>query len=290
MVGRVSRTLVLPIQAMVDFLIADRCLLCQRDRWEATGNSGLRTRFQDSLSAGNEIRLLRLVRLVNHPVCPTCSGEFEDTREPGRLASLAGDGALVLPDGSRFETRRPGGEADAVLAPPETPPLREIQVIAPFRINDPVLQLVHLLKFSGYRSLALLLARLVAAAARRFEPPGCAPPVLVPVPMSGRRRRQRGFNQAELIGRELARELGLSLDTRMLRRIRLGQQQSKTPRQDRAANVQGAFAADPALAAGRRIGLVDDLVTSGSTAAACAAALLEAGAVSIEVLCFARAL
>ncbi len=284
------RPLALPHQAVIDFLIADRCLLCKQGRPDRTVDSGGEARFAGSLAAGHQLRLFKLVRLVNHPVCLSCSRGFEDTVGPGVLAGIAGDGAVVLPDGSRFEVPMPGREDQASPAPREATRPGEIKVIAPFMINDQVLQLVHLLKFSGYRSLAHLLARVMAAAVARFEVPGDDPAVLVPVPMDRRKRRQRGYNQAELIGRDLARRLALSLDTRVLRRVRQGEQQSKTQRGQRAANVRGAFAADRALAADRDIVLVDDLVTSGSTAAACAAALLGAGAASLKVLCFGRAM
>lgn len=277
-------------QAVIDFLWADRCLLCKKIHTDAADDAGRPARLAGRLIAGNELRLFKRIRLLNHPVCPACGLGFEESLGPGKLARIAGDGAVVLPDGSRFEVGRGGREdpADRSVREPRRP--TDVKVIAPFMINDPVLQLVHLLKFSGYRSLAGLMAGAVAAAVERFPAEGSAPEVLVPVPMDRRRKRQRGYNQAESIGLELGRRLDLPVDTRMLSRVRRGDQQSKTKRRSRAANVRGAFAAVPARAAGRRIGLVDDLVTSGSTAAASTAALLEAGADSVLVLCFGRAL
>jgi ComF family protein len=278
------------LQAVIDFVWADRCLLCKQIQPQRLDNAGGSARLADSLTAGNQLRLFKRVRLVNRPVCPACSLGFEDSLGPGVLADIAGDGAVVLPDGSRFEFSLAGRGDPVSPVPRESRRRPDIKVIAPFMINDPVLQLVHLLKFSGYRSLARLMAGAIAAAAERFAVMGDEPVVLVPVPMDRRKQRQRGYNQAESIGRELGRRLGLSLDTRLLSRIRQGEQQSKTKRRQRAANVRGAFAAEPARAAGRTVGLVDDLVTSGSTASACSAALLEAGAASVVVLCFGRAL
>ena len=105
---------------------------------------------------------------------------------------------------------------------------------------------------------------------------------LVAVPMHGRRRRVRGFNQADLIAQRLAARLGLPVETNALRRTRATAPQARLPLGARGSNVAGAFVAHPQHASGRRILLVDDVPTTGATFDSCARALLDAGAESVD--------
>ena len=114
--------------------------------------------------------------------------------------------------------------------------------------------------------------------------------VLVPVPLHPLREKSRGYNQAALLAREVAGRLGLDVDPRILRRIRNTKAQSTLESGARAANVEGAFAlARSDLANARNIILVDDLVTTGETVLACAAALQEGSPSSVAVLSAGRA-
>ena len=114
---------------------------------------------------------------------------------------------------------------------------------------------------------------------------------IVPVPMFYRRRWGRGFNQAESIGRGLGEVLRLPCRPELLRRHRHTPPPAR--RRDagqRLANVRGAFAAqDPAALKGRRVLLVDDVMTTGATVASCAEALKEGGAEEIHIVTVARA-
>ena len=101
--------------------------------------------------------------------------------------------------------------------------------------------------------------------------------VVIPVPMHRAKARRRGYNQAELLARALARRLRLRCDPRLLSKTRDLDAQSKLPREARAVNVRGAFLAS-AQVADRRILLVDDVCTTGETIRACATELLRAGA------------
>ena len=112
--------------------------------------------------------------------------------------------------------------------------------------------------------------------------------LVVPVPLHWRRRWRRGFNQAEVLARAVGRRRGLPVERRCLVRVRA------TPPQQgdvaaRRRNVRGAFAVRRAeRIVGRRLLLVDDVFTTGATANACAATLLDAGAVAVGVLTLAR--
>jgi predicted amidophosphoribosyltransferase len=108
--------------------------------------------------------------------------------------------------------------------------------------------------------------------------------------MSRRQRWRRGFNQAERIAATLAAALGIEHVEGALCKVARTRRQSQTPRDARADNVRGAFAAVDTRLAGLRVILVDDLVTTGATAGACASAILAAGAKVVAVVCFARAL
>jgi ComF family protein len=109
--------------------------------------------------------------------------------------------------------------------------------------------------------------------------------------MHWRRAWGRRYNQSGALARVIARQSGVRVATEALRRIRPTQQQIGLSRPQRASNVQGAFkvaGARRSEIAGRRVVLVDDVLTSGATTDACARALLRAKAASVDVLVFAR--
>jgi ComF family protein len=115
--------------------------------------------------------------------------------------------------------------------------------------------------------------------------------VLVPVPLHWRRGWSRRYNQSGALARVISQQTGVKLASEALRRIRATEQQIGLSRAQRTSNVQGAFkvAADRmADIQGRRIILIDDVLTSGATTDACARALLRAKAAQVDVLVFAR--
>lgn len=156
--------------------------------------------------------------------------------------------------------------------------------------DGPVRGLVHRFKYNGRfqhsRPLALLAARRLAPFVDQFSAD-----LLVPVPLHVKRLRQRGFNQAVLLGELIAREWRLPLSRRNLRRIRWTEPQINLSATERVANVRGAFRVeDPALVRDKRIVLIDDVYTTGSTVAECARALFKAEASAVIVVTIARAL
>jgi ComF family protein len=165
-------------------------------------------------------------------------------------------------------------------------PLLQLEWCASF--EGPVRGALHALKYAGERRLARTLG---AAIARRWARAGAGGHVLVPVPVHADRARERGYDQAEL----LAAAAGASLDlpaVALLERRRATVAQYSLSREARAANVGGAFAlragVPPRVVRGRWPVLVDDVVTTGATLAACAAALLDAGAIGVSAVTVSR--
>ena len=112
---------------------------------------------------------------------------------------------------------------------------------------------------------------------------------LLPVPLHWRRLWARRFNQAAALACEVSRTCGKPWETGLLERVKPTRSQVGLNRTQRAANMQGAFRCPPtARLNGRRIVLVDDVLTSGATANAASRALLRGGAKSVDVLVFAR--
>ncbi|MBA5688463.1 ComF family protein [Rugamonas apoptosis] len=152
----------------------------------------------------------------------------------------------------------------------------------------PLDQLVLQLKFGHRLAHAALFARLLRDAV--LERPGFVlPALLCPVPLGPQRLAERGYNQALEIARPLARMLGVALAPRLAWRVHDTLAQSRVAPAQRGRNVVHAFAvADPALVAGRHIGIVDDVMTSGSTLQELAATLKRYGAARVSNLVFAR--
>lgn len=113
------------------------------------------------------------------------------------------------------------------------------------------------------------------------------PEVIVPVPLHPKRLRTRGYNQSLEVARPIARRFGLSIKPFWCQRSRATNAQLTLSFEDRQENVRGAFVASSAVA-GKRIAVLDDVITTGATATEMANALLEAGAKQIEIWALAR--
>jgi ComF family protein len=141
---------------------------------------------------------------------------------------------------------------------------------------------VHRLKYDGWTRAAEAMAQAMS----RLEPltGGIS---LIPVPLGGRRLRQRGYNQSERIAVALGAHLGLLVRTDLLQRVRETRTQTALTPEERHANLAGAFCAG--AVSGLQLVLVDDVFTTGATLAAAGAALSQAGAARVEAVTFARA-
>ncbi|QPF85337.1 ComF family protein [Bradyrhizobium genosp. L] len=159
---------------------------------------------------------------------------------------------------------------------------------AAVRYDDVARTLVHALKYQDRTDLAPTMGRWMARAGKELLHDA---DVLVPVPLHWRRGWSRRYNQSGALAKVIARQSGVKMASEALRRVRATEQQIGLSRKDRASNVQGAFGVASerkAEIAGRRVILVDDVLTSGATVDACARALLRAKAAQVDVLVFAR--
>lgn len=216
-------------------------------------------------------------RPVGGAFCGDCSILVE-ALPAWRCSRCAGP---VAPPGAGARVQGRVGCGSCVAAPPAF-----AEVLAPLVYGGAIADAVHRLKYRGRREVARGLASLVAVpygrALRGVD-------LVVPIPLHPTRRRQRGYDQAELLAREIARSAGVSFDGRLLRRVRDTPRQVGRSREERAQNLVGAFEAGGRVE-GLKIAVVDDVVTTGATAAAAAEALVLAGASRVSVLAVARAM
>ncbi len=159
---------------------------------------------------------------------------------------------------------------------------------AAVRFDDVARALVHSLKYGDRLDLAPMMGRWISHAGSEILAEADA---LVPVPLHWRRLWARRFNQSAMLASAISAESRVPIAAGALKRIRPTVQQVGLSRTERASNVQGAFQVPEtgkALVTGRRLVLVDDVLTSGATVDGCARALLRAGAANVDVLIFAR--
>lgn len=213
----------------------------------------------------------RLLDLLMPPTCPACGSE-------GRSPCSACLAALA---------RRLDEPAGVPIGLGRVQPRGIVQLewCAPY--GGTAKECLRALKYDGEQRLAVPLGRLMAERWRRAAVGG---EVFVPVPVHPARRRDRGFDQAELLCRVVARELGLPVALGLTRAARTTAQHS-LGRAARQANVGRVFVVAPRHAqaiAGRWVVLVDDVSTTGATLAGCAQALLDAGARAVSALALAR--
>lgn len=158
---------------------------------------------------------------------------------------------------------------------------------AAFGYRDAVARLVQRFKFSGDLAAGRVLAQWLAG--HLLDVGAELPEMLVPVPLHRARLWRRGFNQSELLCRDLSDQLGDLPWSRLLRRTRATAMQSELPAERRRGNVRGAFSVYTGAALPGHIALVDDVMTTGATLSECARVLQRAGIARVDVWVVARA-
>jgi ComF family protein len=200
------------------------------------------------------------IRFIRSPLCPRCGTPYPVTEGEDHLC------------GECLATARPYAIARAVG-----------------RYEGTLLTAIHLFKYRGKIGIGKVLGRIMADfAGSQWDMKVFS--TIMPVPLHRKRLRERGFNQAVILAREIAKRFSLPLDFMTLRRQVFTAPQVGLGREDRSANVRGAFTVQrPEKVAGRRILLVDDVATTGSTLTECALALMQAEAEAVALLTLARA-
>jgi ComF family protein len=200
------------------------------------------------------------ITFIRSPLCPRCGVPFPSTEEEDHLC------------GECLMTVRPYALARSVG-----------------RYEATLLRAIHLFKYRGRIEIGRTLGRIMADFAAGMWNMDVFS-LVVPVPLHRKRLRERGFNQAVILAREIATRFTLPLDFMTLRRESFTQPQVDLGREDRKKNVSGAFGVrTPEKISGRKILLVDDVYTTGSTLTECAAVLMQARAEAVAVLTLARA-
>jgi ComF family protein len=202
-------------------------------------------------------------------LCARCLGDMPVIREP--LCSRCGK-----------PLQAPGL---CVACVQSTWPLSAIRSLSPH--VPPLREAIHALKYEGARVLAEPLGELLA----EFWPKtGIRAEVVVPVPLHKVRERQRGYNQSLLLAQAFGKQAALPVHTRAVARERNTRSQVGLSPDERWANVWGAFRCLTEELRGAHTLLIDDVLTTGATLEACAAALLEAGSAEVYALTLTRAL
>lgn len=195
--------------------------------------------------------------LVVSPLCPLCGIPYRGAGDDHRCGSC-------LTNPPHFDIAR-----------------------APFLYEGPLRDMIHSFKYNRLTHLRKPLSLLALKAADDFMKHG--PRLVVPVPLHHSRLRERGFNQAVLIGQTLSRHLSLPMQPDTLTRTRQTEPQIELSAAERRLNVKGAFSVGkPELVAGKRVLLVDDVMTTGSTMDECARELKKAGAEMVIAATIAR--
>ena len=220
------------------------------------------------------------------PACPLCGKTLPaGWREP--FCSSCQTGFIPLPKARCPICALPfaGKQNSAHLCgrcSKKPPPFTQVAAVGLY--EQSLRQAVHLLKFNQRIGLDRPLARLLAA---QLDPDFSAD-LIIPVPLYPSRLRQRSYNQAQLLARELAALLDRPLASRLLVKVRETEAQQQLSARQRETNLQQAFQLSKPLT-GEKLLLVDDVMTTGATLAACSRVLLAGGAAEVRAVVVGRA-
>ena len=235
---------------------------------------------------------LPLINISRLPVCEDCLSAMRPIA--GGLCSICGERVVSPLAFAAEETCAESGEVRCGLCRRLEPPY--VKATAYGSYESGLRELIHLLKYNQVRTAASVLGRMLAEAIEDLQPLFAGEEVVViPVPLHARKRRQRSFNQSELIARAALKlthgSQRFQLNPAVLIRQRETKSQIGLSRHQRRENMRGAFAVTkPSDVTGRDILLVDDVFTTGTTVSECARVLRRAGASKVFVATVARTL
>jgi len=221
-----------------------------------------------------------LLNVVLPPVCAGCGRVGELFCDDCRAAIRWIEAPVCLNCGRPISQRREQCRTCQAL------PTGLEQIRAATLHVDPVRTVLHKLKYEGFFGLAPTLGQLMVEAWTTWVQDV---DLVIPVPLHQRRRWDRGYNQSELLAKTLTRAINMPSIPGALSRHRYTRPQIGLTVQERRDNVSGAFEAEAQLVRGKRVMLVDDVLTTGSTLSAAAAALYNAGASAVTAYCLTAA-
>lgn len=243
-------------------------------------------RFLDLLSSGLALLLPR--------ECPVCAGDLPWNAPAGICCGCwSGIRPLLAPLCDRCG--HPLGSFPA-NPPPHTcipcgknpPPFRSARSLGSY--DDSLREILKQFKYTGRTEIGPILGTFMVSCLR-LQMPAREWDGVIPVPLHRYKQWQRGFNPAEILARSVARATGLPLLRRILVRIRPTSTQASLPKSERRRNVRNAFRVRRCGSVrGRTLLLVDDVLTTGATAAECSGQLLRSGARAVDLLTAARTL
>ncbi len=158
--------------------------------------------------------------------------------------------------------------------------------VASYFEDNPMRSAIHALKYRNHKAVANILGEILAKVYRQQH---LVAEVIVPVPLHRARLKERGYNQSELLARQLGRLLNIPVNTVTLQRIRQTKSQMKLGADERHKNVADAFACNDKKLQNQRVLLIDDVCTTGSTLDFCAEALKKGGVASVWGITLAKA-
>lgn len=232
-------------------------------------------------------------RLIDFLVPPKCLGCHDPVAEPASLCQSCWN-RLKLIDAPVCDVlgvpfaydQGEGAVSPAALADP--PPWNRARAAVAF--DDASRKIVHALKYRDTQEAGLFMARLMGRAGRQLIEEA---DVIIPVPLHRFRLWRRRFNQAAFLSQRIARQFTKSYRTDLLQRGKASRSQVGLSFEERRKNVAKVFqvtAEGVGYLSGRKVLLVDDVLTTGATAGSCAAMLKKAGAAQVDVLTFALVL